>query len=316
MYDVSIIIPHYNTPDTLEKLIESIPDNDSIQIIVVDDNSTKCVKELNELQAKYEGRIEFYKNTSGIQSAGACRNTGLMHASGEWLLFADADDYFVPEFYSIISRYIESDYDQIIFNVTSIFADTGEAATRHLLYDKRIKEYLRNPDRRSYLRVLKRYAPWGKMIRRSVVEINNIRFSQTLHGNDLFFSIQASFFCKRNFVVDEIIYCVTRSGGSLTTVVSAKAYECYVSESIKCYLFSKERYSKKDLKYLNYNGLIILYDGIKRKVGAKCLIRAFILMVRKGLPIVTLMNPKQIIDAFVMNRKFYSNDTRYLNHKS
>ena len=35
--NLSIIIPHYNTPDLLGKLIDSIPDTDDIQIIVVDD---------------------------------------------------------------------------------------------------------------------------------------------------------------------------------------------------------------------------------------------------------------------------------------
>ena len=48
--NLSIIIPHYNTPDLLGKLIDSIPDTDDIQIIVVDDRiNTKTKLNFTEM---------------------------------------------------------------------------------------------------------------------------------------------------------------------------------------------------------------------------------------------------------------------------
>lgn len=44
--NLSIIIPHYNTPDLLEKLIRSIPVDKDIQIVVVDDNSSMGLENL------------------------------------------------------------------------------------------------------------------------------------------------------------------------------------------------------------------------------------------------------------------------------
>jgi len=35
----SFVIPHYNTPDLLQRLIDSIPQREDIEVIVVDDNS-------------------------------------------------------------------------------------------------------------------------------------------------------------------------------------------------------------------------------------------------------------------------------------
>ena len=35
----SIVIPHYNIPDLLERALNSIPQREDIEIIVVDDNS-------------------------------------------------------------------------------------------------------------------------------------------------------------------------------------------------------------------------------------------------------------------------------------
>ena len=34
----SIIIPHHNTPDLLQRLLHSIPQRDDLEVIIVDDN--------------------------------------------------------------------------------------------------------------------------------------------------------------------------------------------------------------------------------------------------------------------------------------
>lgn len=52
MRNLSIIIPHYNTPELLYKLIDSIPQSPDVQIIVVDDNSNHHLQILTELQKK------------------------------------------------------------------------------------------------------------------------------------------------------------------------------------------------------------------------------------------------------------------------
>jgi len=97
MRNLSIIIPHYNTPELLYKLIDSIPQSPDVQIIVVDDNSNHHLQILTELQKKYCDLVQFYTNNTRRKGAGTCRNIGLQHADGKWILFADADDFFMPE---------------------------------------------------------------------------------------------------------------------------------------------------------------------------------------------------------------------------
>ena len=36
---LTIIIPHYNSPKLLDKLLDSIPEREELEVIVVDDNS-------------------------------------------------------------------------------------------------------------------------------------------------------------------------------------------------------------------------------------------------------------------------------------
>lgn len=85
----SFIIPHKNCPDLLQRCVDSIPDRDDVQIIVVDDNSDDEKK-----PAIYRRDVEIVLlDAEHSKGAGRARNEGLKHAKGKWLLFADADDY-------------------------------------------------------------------------------------------------------------------------------------------------------------------------------------------------------------------------------
>ena len=84
MYNYSFIIPHKNCPDLLQRCVDSIPERDDVQVIVVDDNSD-------------DGKKPSLKNHKNLQvilldatqskGAGRARNVGLEHAEGKWLLF-------------------------------------------------------------------------------------------------------------------------------------------------------------------------------------------------------------------------------------
>src|SRR5699024_3371812 len=115
MYNLSIIIPHYNSTSSLKKLINTIPDVNEIQVIIIDDHSDAEHK--NEL-IKFEkhfnrSNVEFYNNDPNKKGAGACRNIGLLHARGKWLLFADADDYFLEGFFDTVKKYFNSKCDVV-----------------------------------------------------------------------------------------------------------------------------------------------------------------------------------------------------------
>ncbi|NCU28638.1 MAG: glycosyltransferase family 2 protein, partial [Candidatus Moranbacteria bacterium] len=89
---LSIIIPHWQNASDLERLLASIPTKKGYEIIVVDDYSDdNCFKKVVELHESYN--FTLLKN-NGKKSAGTCRNIGLSHATGKWILFADADDFF------------------------------------------------------------------------------------------------------------------------------------------------------------------------------------------------------------------------------
>ena len=149
-YVLSIIIPHYNTPKLLDKMLSSIPKRNDIQVIVVDDNSDLCGRELSELKAKY-GNIEMYTSPYSTHSTGLCRNVGIERACGRWIMFGDADDYYVEGWLEKIEPFFDSDYDLLYFLPTSVDLETGKCGTRHEMYVGKMQEYLHNPCKESEL---------------------------------------------------------------------------------------------------------------------------------------------------------------------
>jgi glycosyltransferase involved in cell wall biosynthesis len=87
---VSIIIPTYNDAHVVCEAIDCSLNQtyNHFEIIVVDDGSTDNTERL--AKEKYGTRIRYIRqDNKGLSSA---RNTGIRHASGEYLQFLDADD--------------------------------------------------------------------------------------------------------------------------------------------------------------------------------------------------------------------------------
>ena len=116
----SIIIPHKNSTVLLERCLKSIPCRKDVQVIVVDDNSENQ-EELNAVVGGFS-QVELILTQGG--GAGHARNEGLKYIRGKWVLFADADDFYNKNAFSILDNYINSDNDVIYFFANSLDVNT------------------------------------------------------------------------------------------------------------------------------------------------------------------------------------------------
>ena len=115
MVTFSIIIPVYNGAGYLEKCIESI-DRQSCQdfeIIIVDDGSCDSSWKLALSLSEENKRIRCYRIAHS--GAGAARNAGVIYAEGEYILFLDADDYWVDK------KFLEKLKAMILQHHTDVF---------------------------------------------------------------------------------------------------------------------------------------------------------------------------------------------------
>jgi len=105
---VSIIIPVYNVANYLEKCIRSILEQsyEKIEIILVDDGSTDASGKICDLYSTRENRVlTIHQKNKGVSEA---RKAGLKKASGNFVIFVDADDWvekdYVNKLYHAISQ--------------------------------------------------------------------------------------------------------------------------------------------------------------------------------------------------------------------
>ena len=104
---ISIIVPIYNAEQYLAKCIESLlhQSHFALQIILVNDGSTDKSLSIAQTYATKDERIEVYSLDSN-QGQSAARNEGLLHATGEFVSFVDADDYIDSDFYTYMLQHI------------------------------------------------------------------------------------------------------------------------------------------------------------------------------------------------------------------
>jgi glycosyltransferase involved in cell wall biosynthesis len=95
---ISVIIPVYNAENYISKAVESALQFDEVsEIILVEDKSPdNALLACEKLTEKYE-RVKLYQHPDKQNhGAGASRNLGIQKATGDFIAFLDADDYFLP----------------------------------------------------------------------------------------------------------------------------------------------------------------------------------------------------------------------------
>lgn len=312
---LSIIIPHFNSIDLLKKLITSIPVIEDVEIIVVDDNSTEDTLELNRIKTdpKYK-HVKYLTNSTSVQSAGACRNIGLEAAIGEWILFADADDYFTENFYEIVKKYFDSTYEVILFTPTSIYIDTKELSDRHIKFENNIKNYNKTQSVKNEVKLRYEYVvPWSKMIKREFLQSNNIKFDEVIAMNDIMFSTKVGHYMNDFLASTEIIYCVTRNKGSLTMLMTKEVHDSRINALLRYYSFIIKHVPKQQRKYLNLSSISALVRTYQSGLGFSEVFRTYKKFRRNNIKTLDrrFLNPIVIFKIAFSKVIFNKKEERY-----
>lgn len=279
---LSIIIPYYGKYRVLRRLLDSIKEHEAVQIIVIDD----CSEEKNEEVILREYPFVQYIRTAENRGAGACRNVGLSLAEGQWVLFADADDFFVENYWEILGKYWKSEKDIIYFCPTSIFEDSGQIADRHIEYDRMMKACKKEWTHENENNVRYRLAsPCSKLVRREMISKNGIWFEEVRVSNDLLFSVKCGYFAREIDIETEVVYCITKNKGSLTTKRDYETTYIRLQQYIKAYLFLKERLNPRELRSLEWRGGAFLVKALQNKYSLKQFVTLIGMTVKNRLPI-------------------------------
>lgn len=213
----SVIIPYRDTYNLLIKAVDSIPDREDIQIIIIDNSVVSL--EPDAVPRKQYAQVLFLTSDSQA-GAGHARNVGLASATGKFILFLDADDYFVPDAFNHFDQYSEEENDIVFFSARSVKLSDGSMSKRHLRLDSLVKEYFRtgNDD------VLRFHYdnPCCKLFSSAFLRENKIQFEEVLCSNDTMFSLISGYKAKRISVEDYPIYTITESSSKKSLTARSK----------------------------------------------------------------------------------------------
>ncbi|WP_345203934.1 glycosyltransferase family 2 protein [Chryseobacterium ginsengisoli] len=131
--NISVIIPVYNASQFLRKSVDSVLQFDEVkEIVLIEDCSTDNSLEICKKLASENSKVKLFQHPDkGNHGAGATRNLGIEKATGDFISFLDADDYYLS------NRF---DAEKEIFNDTKIDGVFGAIGVEYIT-EKGKQEY-------------------------------------------------------------------------------------------------------------------------------------------------------------------------------
>src|SRR5690554_6355141 len=272
---VSVIIPHYNRYEKLIKLINTIPSDREVEIIVVDDCSTN----LSDIQIKTLENMEkitFIRNLEN-KTAGYSRNLGLEKAKGEYVIFADSDDFFIEENFNEIYKLIEDNDNDIIF-----FPPVGksEIEGKKTKRGKKISKYVYSYYKRRNFKneMMLRYSfqvPWSKLYKKSFIKKHNIKFDEIKVSNDVMFSTKTGYYAEKIKAHNVPIYVSVKSKDSLTRTINHEILNIRLRVHLEYLGYLSEKLTKKEMKFFKRSKLNYIYRRYKQNFKLSSITRAY-----------------------------------------
>lgn len=134
---LSVIVPLYNKRHVVNRLLDSVYNqkNCDYEVIIVDDGSTDGGLEV--VGAERRNLFVVRKENGGPSSA---RNEGLKHVRGEWVVFMDADDVFVPGAFENMQKTVRGSVGDIFCFTFNFYVE--DKCGNKKIYSSRFKDGL------------------------------------------------------------------------------------------------------------------------------------------------------------------------------
>lgn len=233
---ISIIVPVYNAKQWVARCIKSVLEQTytNLEVVVIDDGSNDGSGEICDSFAKKDRRVKvFHQENEGISAA---RNKGLEMVTGEFIQFADDDDYLEPSIcQDMMYIYEKKNVDWVICGINVI--QKGEVIRRskkeskYLYLSKDINDY-------QYIQPIFN-ALWNKLYLKKYIDF---KFENTTDGEDFLFNLAYLQNINTAYVINKILYNVVLDNAEswnkkirrnkLTAILSMRIQESQICKRI------------------------------------------------------------------------------------
>ena len=198
MYKVSVIVPVYNTEKYLKKCLDSLVHQTlkEIEIILINDGSTdNSQKIIDEYVLKYPKLFKVFSQKNSGQAV--ARNLGIKNSKGEFIAFADSDDYLEIDAYEKAYNYaVKNNLDIVCFKFYEDKNGIRKKSSYELFktYDKNLKY------------ILNETSPCNKIIKNDLLKNNKIKFIENYIYEDLELIPKLALYTDKIGFLDEYLY--------------------------------------------------------------------------------------------------------------
>ncbi len=192
---LSIIVPVYNSEGPIQKMTGSILEQDftDFELIVVNDGSSDNTGEILEKLAEDDSRIILINQRN--KGPSGARNTGLTKASGDFILFCDADDVLAKNALSTMLSASESTNADLVVSGWQIDLQTKHGLIINYSQGQPTPRTVTGSEIEIKKQVVRSigssgelYNLWNKLFRRNIIRKYGLKFREDLSfGEDLLF---------------------------------------------------------------------------------------------------------------------------------
>ncbi|GHB81123.1 hypothetical protein GCM10010347_59880 [Streptomyces cirratus] len=205
-YRVTIVIPAFNASATLARALQSAlaQTHRGIEVLVVDDCSTDSTLGVARQFAGQDGRVRVIERPHNSGGCGAPRNNGIEAASGQFVMFLDADDELpLKAVETLLSSALRTGSEVTAGRVVRINLATDEITVwQPQLYPAEqtgaglsaMPELFEDP------------IAAGKLYRRDFLDSFGIRFPEGVFFEDTYFSTVANFHARSLTILPTPVY--------------------------------------------------------------------------------------------------------------
>ena len=147
-YDVSVVIPVYNSEEYIEQSVKSIYNQEGIdvtriEVLLINDGSTDNSLEIcNKLKEQYKNELEIKIISGENQGVSVTRNKGIKAAKGKYIMFIDSDDYISNNTLKNLISFFDEHYDEIDLVTYPMYESHEDKKKNKIL--QRYKDYFDN----------------------------------------------------------------------------------------------------------------------------------------------------------------------------
>ena len=201
---LTVVIPVYNVEKYLKRCVESVlvQEWNNYDILLVDDGSSDSSPQICDDYVKaYDFISVIHKENGGLSEA---RNTGILHAKGDYVYFPDSDDWLEPQTFKELAEVLESQE----FEIVSFNREFVKGEEDAIVSDPLVTQVFEGKD--AFVQMLKHSYITGfandKIYKKSLFIDNNISFPKGKYYEDLGTNYKLFLSAKNVFATNQKYY--------------------------------------------------------------------------------------------------------------